>query len=295
MKQDRRGSWYLLTGAVLGVAFGLFYSWVVSPVKYVDAPPYALRADFKDDYRALVAAAYLYSRDLVRAQDRLAQLKDDEPAQTMAIQSQRALAQGRPDEEVRALGILAMALGGGVTPDALRGTPTQAMTAIPPTSAFTITPLLIEPTVSPTNTLQTSPTPLSTLSIPETTTDNQPARTETPTPTLGAPFVLQETQLVCNINQPEPLIQVEVNDAAGQPVSSVEVLVIWDGGEDHFFTGLKPELGLGYADFVMTPEEVYSIHLVDGEQAVDNLTAAECVAEDDSRYWGSWSLTFVQP
>ena len=79
MKQERRGSWYLLTGAVLGVAMGLFYSWVISPVKYVDAPPYALRADYKDEYRALVAAAYMYSSDLVRAQDRLAQLKDDQP------------------------------------------------------------------------------------------------------------------------------------------------------------------------------------------------------------------------
>lgn len=69
----------------------------------------------------------------------------------------------------------------------------------------------------------------------------------------------------------------------------------WNGGEDHFFTGLKPELGLGYADFVMTPKVIYSVHLADGGQAVGDLTAAECVADDDSRYWGSWFLTFVQP
>jgi len=295
MKQDRRGSWYLLTGAVLGVSFGLFYSWVISPVKYVDAPPYALRADFKDDYRALVAAAYLYSGDLLRAQDRLAQLKDDETAQTLAMQAQRALAEGRPEEEVRALGILAMALGGGVMPDTSSLTPTQAATFIPPTSGSTPTPLLIEPTASPTMTMQTSPTSQSTVNIPQSTTSYQTPQTETPTPTQGAPFVLQETQLVCNINQPEPLIQVEIKDAAGQPVPSVEVVVAWDGGEDHFFTGLKPELSLGYADFVMTPLVVYSIHLTDGGKTAGDLTAAECVADDDSRYWGSWFLTFVQP
>src|SRR4030067_2648232 len=92
MRQDRRGSWYLLTAGILGVAIGLFYSWVVSPVKYVDAPPYALRADFKDDYRALVAEAYIYSGDLLRAEDRLAQLKDDEIVQNLTAQAQRAYA-----------------------------------------------------------------------------------------------------------------------------------------------------------------------------------------------------------
>lgn len=295
MKQDRRGSWYLLTGALLGVAFGLFYSWVISPVKYVDAPPYALRADYKDDYRALVASAYLYSGDLLRAQDRLAQLKDDETGQTLAMQAQRALAEGLPEVEVRALRILGMALGGGVTPDTSGITPTQATTIIPPISAFTPTPLLIEPASSLTMTLQTSPTPLSTLNIPELTTIIQPVRTATPSPTQGTPFVLQETQLVCNINQAEPLIQLEVKDAAGQPVASVEAVVTWDGGEDHFFTGLKPELSLGYADFVMTPKVVYSVHLADGGQSVDDLTAAECVTDNNSRYWGSWFLTFVQP
>ncbi len=71
--------------------------------------------------------------------------------------------------------------------------------------------------------------------------------------------MLQETRLVCNTNQPEPLIQVELMDAAGQPVPSVELVVTWEGGEDHFFTGLQPELGLGYADFTMQPEVVYSI------------------------------------
>jgi hypothetical protein len=39
-----------LTGIVLGVILGLVYSWEISPVKYVDAPPSALRADFKDDF-----------------------------------------------------------------------------------------------------------------------------------------------------------------------------------------------------------------------------------------------------
>jgi hypothetical protein len=125
MKSDRRGSWYLLTGLVLGVAVGLAYSWVISPVKYIDAPPYALREDYKEQYRLLVAYAYLYNGDLLRAQDRLAQLKDDDIVSTMTMQAQRAQAEGHPAQEVRALSMLASELGHAIssTPASLDGTP----------------------------------------------------------------------------------------------------------------------------------------------------------------------------
>ncbi len=295
MKPERRGSWYLLTALILGAALGLVYSWVVSPVKYVDAPPYALRADYKDDYRALVASAFLYSNDLVRAQDRLDQLKDDETFQSITLLAQRAQADGRPPAEVRALNALALALGRGVTPVAPGLSTTDEATSLPTASLFTSTPLLIEPTASATSTLETTLMPLSMIRTQRPSSTVGPASTATPTPTPGAPFVLQETRLVCNTNQPEPLIQVELLDAAAQPVPSVELVVTWEGGEDHFFTGLQPELGLGYADFTMQLDVIYSIHPAGGGQSVDALTAAECVSENGSHYWGSWYLTFVQP
>jgi hypothetical protein len=137
--------------------------------------------------------------------------------------------------------------------------------------------------------------PLGMIRTPQRSITPGPSPTTTTTPTPGAPFVLQETRLVCNTAQPKPLIQVEVLDAAGQPVPSIELVVTWDGGEDHFFTGLQPELGLGYGDFLMQPGVVYSIHLTDGGQPLDDLTAAQCVSEDESRYWGSWYLIFIQP
>jgi hypothetical protein len=91
------------------------------------------------------------------------------------------------------------------------------------------------------------------------------------------------------------MIQVEVQDTAGEPVPSIELVVTWDVDEDRFYTGLKPELSLGYADFLMTPGVVYSLRLADGGQTVKDLTAAECLSDDGSRYWGSWMLTFIQP
>ena len=146
MKRDQRGSWYLLTGIILGVGMGLVYSWTVSPVIYIDAPPYALREDYKDEYRALIAAAYLYNHDLARAQERLAKLQDEETAQSMAIKAQQARAQGYPEEEVHALDILALALGQGITPEAPTPSPPQAITPAPIFDSATPTPLFIEET-----------------------------------------------------------------------------------------------------------------------------------------------------
>lgn len=57
---------------ILGVAAGLYYGWVVNPVKYVDAPPDTLRIDFKSDYALMVAEAYHQNQDLASARERLA-------------------------------------------------------------------------------------------------------------------------------------------------------------------------------------------------------------------------------
>src|SRR4030066_300368 len=54
----RQSGWLpLLLGLGLGLAGGLFYSWIVNPVEYVETAPGALRGGFRSDYLALVAAA----------------------------------------------------------------------------------------------------------------------------------------------------------------------------------------------------------------------------------------------
>ena len=292
MRAEKRGNWYLLTGLILGVALGLVYSWVIAPVEYVDAPPYALRSDFKDQYRTLIAVAYLYNGDLERAVYRLGALQDADITRTLAMQAQQALAEGRPEIEVQALGRLAVALGQGPAPVA--ASPVAPATQASPTLALpSPTALLASPTVS--DSPQPTPTPISTLRTPQPTRTPLPTLSPTPTPTLGAPFVLQDVTLVCNPNLEVPRLEVEVRDAAGQPVPSVELVVAWSAGEESFFTGLKPELGLGYADYDMTVGTVYTLRLAQGGQPVENLTPVECAAEDGSRFWGGWLVLFVQP
>jgi len=112
--------------------------------------------------------------------------------------------------------------------------------------------------------------------------------------TPGADFVLLSQELVCDLLAGEALLQVEVLDAAQLAVPGVEIVVRWEGGEDYFVTGLKPEIGLGYGDFRMTPGVVYQLALVSGGQPVPDLTPVECEG-DAGRFWGNWKLKFVQP
>jgi hypothetical protein len=297
----------LLTGLVIGAVLGVLYAWVVQPVEYTDTKPVSLRADFKDSYRALIAAAYMANGDLVRARARLVLLGDKDIYRTLAEQAQRTLAGasaslsgGSGMQEARALGVLAVALGqppstlaatGGVATGAPAADLTPSVTAtITPT--LQLTPILsATPAVSAGQTgtpeagrPAASPTPTITL---------LPTRTFTPTP--GSLFALKSEELNCDSILKTPLIVVQAYDAAGQGVPGLQVVVSWEGGESRFFTGLKPELGLGYADFSMDPGVVYTLRLEEGGQIVPNLTGTECESEGGERYWGSWVLIFEQP
>lgn len=314
--RENRGPWYLLTGLALGLIIGLAYAWLVRPVQYTNTAPASLRSDFKDQYRVLIASAYASNGDLVRARARLELLQDEDAAKILAEQAQRKLAQDGSTSEARALGLLAVALGEApptaVQPDQSSeapqdesgGSPTPSgganLTPSPttvgdetstPSSPTTSTPEeVISDTLAISATLTTTPDPTRTPFL-----TNTPLATRTPTPTQGAPFVLQSRESVCDPKLEQALIQVEAYDAAEQPVSGVEAIVNWEGGENHFFTGLKPELSLGYADFIMTPGINYSLRLAEGGQPITDLAAAECEDQDQERYWGSWLLVFVQP
>lgn len=141
--ESQRGPWYLLTGVILGLVFGLIFSWFVQPVEYKETPPYSLRADYKDQYRLMISIAYSANGDLVRAQERLKLLKDRDMQQALIEQAQRILASEGNLDDARVLSGLASALE-------LRAKMTQQplLTSIPP-SDLTTTPAptqtLIEP------------------------------------------------------------------------------------------------------------------------------------------------------
>ncbi len=250
---------------ILGLAGGLVYSWILSPVEYTDTAPASLRQDFKEDYLGLIASSYQATGDLNRARARLAELGVSGAPEELSRLAQSRLAAGQPESEARALAQLAAVLGERPSPLALTPSPTSL------TGESTSRP---NPTITATATR-----------IP----------TRTPTPTPGAPFALIDREAICDPELLEAQLQVRVLDASGEGVPGIQILVVWDSGQDRFFTGLKPELGAGYADFTMEPGTTYSLQLLEGESPVTGLIAEECTDDSGETYPGSWLLTFQQP
>lgn len=248
---------FLILGFGIGLAGGLYYTWLLSPVEYVETAPDSLRSDFRGDYLGLIASAYASGGDLVRARTRLALFPDLQPATELAALAQQRLAAGLVDAEANALSQLASALSRGPT-----------LTPAPTTRGVSVSPTL-------------SKTP-------------RPSPTRRPSATPGAAFLLAAREQLCDPLLSKSLIQVVVLDAAEGPVPGREVIVVWDTGQDHFFTGLKPELGLGYGDFEMTEDISYTLRLADSQQPVTNLTVHECDGQDGELYPGSWLLRFEQ-
>ena len=73
---------YFIIAIVVGIALGLLYGWVLSPVELVDTNPATLRVDFKTDYVLMVAEAYSADHDLNQAICQLA-LLGGEPKQSV--------------------------------------------------------------------------------------------------------------------------------------------------------------------------------------------------------------------
>jgi hypothetical protein len=298
--KEERGPWYLLTGLLIGAVLGLAYAWFYAPVHYVDASPASLSESYRDHYRVLISAAFLANGDLPRARARLGLLGDPDPARLLAIQAQRALAEKQPEQVINALGLLAVSLSEGDLPAmALPATPapmpavTQAAALPSPTQTSPAEETIPAATV-PTQATTSVPTQATPTSRPSSPTPTL-LPTRTATPTQGAPFVLKDKSPLCDIKVRDPRIIIHTLDSAGQPVPGVEIIVSWPGGEDRLFTGLKPELGLGYGDFNMLPGISYSVHLAGGGELVQGLLSNECETRAGERFWGSWALMFAQP
>jgi hypothetical protein len=282
----------LLTGFGLGLA----YSWFLSPVTYVDATPTLLRTDIKDQYRIIIAASYAANQDLPRAQARLNLLGDPNPIEELSAQAQRMLAAGEPFEKSRPLAELATDLQRGYASAPF--TPTPFPTFNTPDVQFTATPAVIEtqsteneePTFTPQPTVFFEQTPL--IPLFQATPELRP--TFTPTAGLGTPFILIEQEELCETGKSK-LMQFILSDSNRRQIPGVEITVTWNQGEDRFFTGFKPELGNGYADFVMEADTLYNIRIVTGGAFVPDISTPTCTDPNGMEYPGGILLTFQQP
>jgi hypothetical protein len=244
----------LILGLLLGLFLGLAVSWWIAPNAHMDPTPAALRTDYKDEYRLLVASAFSATGDLGRAQVRLSLLKDADPANDLidqalrlrSGQTQSALFPQTSDQAVYALALLANTIE--------QIGSTQELT---PTGTFLATSL--QPTV-----------------------------------TLS-PFELVSQEAICNPVLTGNLARIQVRNGIGLPQSGVEILVTWEGGQQRIFTGLKPELGNGYADFIMTPDVSYTVQILPSSLPISNLVTPDCTTEDGVEFKGGLLLDFQQP
>ncbi len=255
-----------LIGLLLGAAAGLYYAWVMNPVTLVNIAPHQLTEQDREAYILLVGESYLLDRDLDRARARLDLLRDRDIAQTVAVQADSAFLRGARPEEVRALTALAEALGAvPLAADVFSSTIVAQMPAqqTPGTPTATFEAI---PTPTPPAGFDSEPTPLAPLPTPTSLLDS------------GTTFELVSRDVQCPDSSTAGLLQVIVNDWGGGGIPGVEVLVQWQGGEDRFFTGLKPEYGSGYADLQMAPDRLYIVTLVGLSDPVLGIDSTACVS-----------------
>ena len=294
----RRFPWWRL-GALLmllaGVGIGLAYAWLFSPLRVIDSDPVALRADFKDQFRSAIAASFAATGNLPRTEARLSLLGDADAVAALNSQAQRMIASGefkQADELVALSEALENKSILAVLPTA---TPTQSVEAEP---ATTFPPPPEELPFELTQTPEVLDTPAVETAISETQPvlpNPTPRPTRTLVPTLGAPFALIAQDTVCDPTLPEGLLQVILFNSSRRQVTGAKIIVTWESGQDQFFTGLKPEIGNGYADFLMTPNINYTLQLVAGSEIVEGLIAPTCQTPSGEAFLGGIKLTFQQP
>ena len=280
--EQSRGNWYLLTGLILGLILGIVYSWVIAPIREVDSHPHLLRDDYKDIYRELISRAYLANNNLPRAEARLELLGDQEPALALAAQAQRYLAESGDNEVAKVLANLSAALQ-------------QAALA-----ASTLPP-------PPTTASDGSSTPSGTDTSPEnpggngssrntSTPDDQVPSRPTASPTSSPPFILQDSSPICDPTLGEPLIQIIATDGEGNGVPGVALEIsLGADPKEVFYTGLKPELGLGYADYLAEPGLIYQLEVPESGLLIEDIEVPPCQAEGEDSYWGSWEIYITHP
>jgi hypothetical protein len=273
----------LFTGVAVGLLGGLVYAWGVEPIEYVDVGPWMMGADYREEWVRLAALSYVADGNLERARWRLADLDREDIAGAMGALIDEYAAAGRSAETMRRLTVLAQTLG-VQTPAMLVYLETSVAPPVPPpaptdTPPPTLVPTLVPP--EPTITLTPEPT------IKPTRTPYPPTATPGPRP----PFQLATKEQICEQGQ-KPHIEVVVQDEAGAGVPGVEVWLMWDGGSDRAVTGLKPERGMGYADFDAEQGVDYSIGISElGAPLVSGLRLESCPEEKGKEpLVGSWRI-----
>ncbi|MGC9398210.1 MAG: hypothetical protein ACP5HM_03640 [Anaerolineae bacterium] len=281
--------WIVLMGLLLGLVGALYYARKVDPVQYYDVLPPQLAPSYRDRWIELVAFACGYSGDLRRAEVQLRGLPETEVRQGLAEALEDAVARGLAPPVLARMAALAQA----------HGVQSPAVAIYAKEGGD----LLIAETPTPVRPLPT-PTPMATtsFSFPSPTPIPTPRSTSEPEPseTLSSPaYVITAVVRSCLL---EPRIAVSLTqqlsvtlrgearlETRGLP--GEEVWLLWSDGADRAITGLRPERGAGYADFLVEPFKEYHLYLSSPTGApLMRLRVSPCETPEENT-WSSWLLT----
>ncbi len=282
-------SWVgLILGLVAGLGIALYYTWVISPLELTNIRPSQLSDQNRARYIAAIALAFDRDSDLDRATTRLisAVQPDEDPFQKSAEIACNLAQSGYVNNSggvraVQALKQFYQLQGRTGCADDL------VLVADSPDPVVTVVLDTPTPAAPATKTPTMAPSPL-----PSET----PPPVFVPTQAPVQEYVLVNVSTFCRVAE-RGLIEVFVQDFNGTGIPGEPVRVRWEGGEDIFYTGLKPERSVGFADFEMgdDPNTAYTIEMPDrSEPSSQQLTPAPCTAESGASGVTSYQVVFRQ-
>jgi len=251
-------------GFLAGLVAGVGYAWLVRPARFANAVPASLRADFREEYIALIAAAFQAGGDGQRAHARLALFPELQATDLADLGARLTLLRGG-DAAVHGLATLAVLETFPLTPTPALSVTATRMANLTPLATFplTISPF---PTAAPLATMPPAATPMSRVRLLN--------REEVCDPLVGL------------------RLEVYIRTKNGTPAPGVEVRIRWADGVDHFFTGFKPSVDPGYGDFRMDSDTEYQIEVTGLAATVGGIRAPACSRGDGSVYYGGVRLRF---
>ena len=141
-----------------------------------------------------------------------------------------------------------------------------------------------------------APTPTPTLS-PTPTMAATATATVTPTPTALASaqrFRLSSKRAVCAEGEGPDLIAIYVQDENGDGIPGIRIEVSWEDGSEVFYTGLKPYIDPGFADYAMEDGREYSVTVgLDATETASGMHTMEGECPDiEGPYHHEWVVRF---
>jgi hypothetical protein len=254
----RSARFIFLAGLIAGLACGLSYAWLINPLNRSQTGPAQLSRAEQDSYILLVSEAYAADGDWSAVERRLAALNDPIVPGRVVELMEKAVREQHSLPQAQHLAALARDLGASSAAVPLFAPPI----APPPAAVATIT--------------TSRETAARATSAPaRSTADEEEAAPATQAAVMPDAFELLGSELNCD-GAAVARLAFFVEDGLGAPRPGAAIMVRWEEGADTFYTGMRPEIDPGFADFEMTPGVVYAVIGPDGKALLSDLQTEPC-------------------